>query len=225
MDSHVNLVILTPGNSVTPRYVRSLLDTLSLFSANNLTVSWQSQYSSNVADAREMTLNGTSESNILEKRPFCGQYTYDKLLWIDSDIVWSPQDALKLYQSDKDVISGVYLQPTGSVMAFTERFGGALTLEKLKEKGTTEPFEVFSTGLGFVCFKSGIFEQMDRPWFKQMTVPYEFEGTTINLPIMGEDLSLFERVNSLGYKVWLDPTIHCMHLKTVGITPEGILAI
>jgi hypothetical protein len=27
-------------------------------------------------------------------------------MWIDSDIAWEPEDVIKLYNSDKDVISG-----------------------------------------------------------------------------------------------------------------------
>ena len=49
----------------------------------------------------------------LDQQVFKGQ-EYDYILWLDDDIVFTPEDFEKLYKEDKDVISGLYLMANGS---------------------------------------------------------------------------------------------------------------
>ena len=88
--THINIIIATPGHSMMSVYVHSLLKLLDSLNAKGLTWAWSSEYSSHVGDAREMTLNGGSENSYTEQRPFKGEVTYDKILWIDSDITFNP---------------------------------------------------------------------------------------------------------------------------------------
>jgi hypothetical protein len=217
---HINLVIATPGHSMMTGYVKCLLATMDLLSQNNITVAWNSEYSSHVADAREITLSGTLQNVLTESRPFEGKITYDKILWIDSDITWNPQDVLKLYNSDKDIVSGAYLLSNGEVMAHKEKLGKPYTYNEVKEM--TEPVEIESAGFGFICFKSGIFEKMPRPWFQSFPVTTQVDGKDYTFNTIGEDMSLCYRAKDLGFKIWLDPTVRVIHHKTVKLTWEGI---
>lgn len=217
---HVNLVIATPGHSMMSGYVKCLLATMDLLSRNNLSVAWTSEYSSHVADAREVTLAGTHQNSLVERRPFEGNLTYDKILWIDSDITWEPEDVLKLYNSDKDIVTGAYLISTGDVMAYKEKLGKPYSYEEVKEM--TEPVEIYSAGFGFICFKSGIFESMPRPWFQSFPTETEIDGKPYVFNMIGEDISLCHRAKSLGFKIWLDPTVRVIHHKTVKLTWEGV---
>lgn len=219
MVNHVNLIICTPGHSVTSHYVRSFLATAQVLSENNITWGWASEYSSHVADAREMTLNGDNQNDVTETRPFKGKLTYDKILWIDSDISWTPQDVLRLYHSDKDMISGAYLMATGEVIAYKEVLGKSYLIDEVKEM--TEPVEIASAGFGFMCMKSGIFESLTRPWFQQVRTSITIDDVEYSFPIMGEDISLCQRAREKGYKVWLDPTVRLVHHKTMKLTWEG----
>lgn len=216
---HINLVILTPGHSVISDYLKSLLATIPLFSERGITWAHNMGYCSHVGDAREITLSGTRHNSIEENRPFSGQITYDKLLWIDSDISWKPEDVLKLYDSDKDIISGAYLLGTGGVAAYpTEGKSGYTPQEFLSLQ---EPTKVAGTGFGFICVKQGIFEQLSRPWFQSVmgTVTDE-NGVSTDFPIMGEDLSWCKRVTNLGYEIWLDPSVRLTHQKVAKLEWE-----
>jgi len=219
--THVNLMIVTPGRSMLRGYVECLLATAAYLAEKNITFGWSSKYSSNVYDSREISLSGTYENDISHSLPFGGEITYDKILWIDSDILWSPEDAYKLYISDKDVISGVYFQANGEIMAFTELFGAPLTMANIK--GKTEPFEIYAAGFGFVCFKQGVFESLSRPWFQMVSGTKVMNGVEVTLPIMGEDLSLFHRVKQLNYSIWLDPSVMAGHVKSVICTQNGMI--
>lgn len=214
---NVNVIICTPGHSMMTPYVKSLLALTDRLNQEGKTWAWSSEYSSMVSDAREMTLNGDNQNSITEQRPFKGQITYDTLLWIDSDIAFNPDDAMKLINSDKDIISGAYLLSSGEVTAYPEMLKGGYTYDQVL--AMTEPVKVAGVGFGFLAVKSGIFEQLSRPWFQAAMATTE-DGFTF--PIMGEDLSWCKRVTDLGYDVWFDPTVRVTHHKMMKLTWEGI---
>lgn len=220
MTNHVNLIIGTPGASMLPGYVQSLLATFDFLKSRGITVAWSSQYSSHVADAREMTVSGSTQNDIRNSKPFWGQVTYDKFLWIDSDIIFTPEDVLKAYESEFDVVAGAYMIANGDVVAYKELFGRSFTMDEVK--AMTEPQRIFGAGLGFFCMKSGIFEKMSRPWFQSVPGTVISDGEEFTFPIMGEDLSLCKRINDLGFEIWLDPSIKLIHHKTFKITWEGL---
>lgn len=219
--NHVNLVILTPGHSMMNSYVKSLLATTRMLDEKGISWAFSNDYCSHVADAREMTLSGTRTNDIFETRPFGGNLTYDKMLWIDSDIAWEPQDVLKLYESDKDIVSGAYILGDGSVASYRKMLSGPMSFEEVSN--LTELTEVDGAGFGFICFKSGIFENLSRPWFQSVTHPYVIDGIEHIIPIMGEDLSLCARVKKIGYKIWLDPTVRLVHHKVSKLTWNGVM--
>lgn len=217
---HANIIFCTPGHSLMGGYVKSLLQTIDVLRQKGITWGFSNEYSSHVADAREITLNGSNHNIISETRPFQGQITYDKLMWIDSDINWTPEDVLKLYESDKDIISGAYMLGSGEVVAYEKLFGRAYTYDEIKD--AKELMKVSSVGFGFVCIKPGIFEKMSRPWFQSVMGTATQDGKEYTFPILGEDLSFCKRATDMGYEIWLDPTVQLIHNKTMQITWQGI---
>ena len=216
---HVNLIIATPGHSVISPYVKCLLATAQELNKREITWAWSSEYSSHVADAREMTLNGGPENDPSDSRPFKGTLTYDKILWIDSDIIFTPDDVVKMYESDKDIVSGAYLLSDGTATAYKELFGPGFTFEEVKSM--TDPVQIHSAGFGFICMKQGIFEKMSRPWFQSVIGTNRYKDENYTFPIMGEDISMCHRIGQMGYEIWLDPTVRLIHQKTMKLTWEG----
>jgi hypothetical protein len=216
MIQHVNVVIATPGHSMMSSYVKSLLELTSKFNEEKITWAWSSEYSSHVADAREMTLNGSNHNEVNEQRPFKGAITYDKILWIDSDITFKAEDALALIKSDKDIITGAYLLGSGEVTVYKEILKQGYTFNEVKSM--TEPVKVAGCGFGFLAVKSGVFESMTRPWFQSVMVTTD-DG--FSFPMMGEDLSWCKRATDLGYDIWFDPNIKVTHNKMMKLTWDG----
>lgn len=217
---HVNLVIATPGHSVMSAYLRSLLAATRELDRRGISWAFSQEYSSHVADAREMTLNGGNQNIIKDSRPFRGEITYDKILWIDSDIMFTPEDVIRAYESPYDVVSGAYTLASGEVVAYDKLFGEAFTMNQVKEM--KEPRKIFGAGMGFFCMKSGIFESLSRPWFQSVPATALVDGEEFTFPIMGEDLSLCKRINDAGFEIWLDPEIKLIHHKTFKLTWEGL---
>jgi hypothetical protein len=218
--THINLLIATPGHSMLSGYVRSLLATMDTLKAKGISVGWTSEYSSHVADAREMTLNGGNQNEIKNTKPLKGEVTYDKILWIDSDIIFTPEDVIKAYESPFDVVSGAYTLASGEVVAYKELFGQGYTMEEVKN--LTDPVKIFGAGMGFFCVKSGVFESLSRPWFQSVPATKIIDGEEFTFPIMGEDLSLCKRINDAGFEIYLDPSIKLIHHKTFKLTWEGL---
>jgi hypothetical protein len=215
--NHINVIVATPGHSVMSGYVHSLLKLFDTLSEEGLTWAWSSEYSSHVGDAREMTINGDKENSYSEQRPFKGQVTYDKILWIDSDITFNPEDALTLIKSDKDIISGAYLLGSGEVTIYPKMLGPGYRYEEVKEM--TELIEVDGCGFGFVAVKYGVFESLTRPWFQSTTLKGE-DG--FDFHIMGEDLSWCKRVKDKGFEIWFDPSVKVTHNKMMKLTWDGV---
>jgi hypothetical protein len=222
MTTHVNLIIATPGHSMMASYVQSLLDTMNVLGEKGITCTFATGYSSHVADAREVTLSGTLENSLVENRPLQGNLTYDKILWIDSDIAWAPEDVLALYESDKDIVSGAYLLANGQVVAYEQLLGPAFTIDQVQNM--VEPIRIATCGFGFLCVKQGVFESLTRPWFQSAMVSHKdsITGEESTFPLMGEDMSWCKRATDAGFEIWFDPSVKVQHHKTMKLTWEGI---
>ena len=216
---HINIVIATPGYELTSFYIKSLLPTLEKISSEKISWAFVNEFSSHVADARERTISGGVLNDATQQIPFNDEITYDKIIWIDSDISWEVDDFIKLYESDKDIISGAYLQPNGAIPAYKKSPGKPLSYEEVLEM--KEPEEMDSVGFGFVAIKSGVFEKMTRPWFQSAEVSETINKTKYKYNILGEDLSWCIRAKNLGFKIWLDPSIKVTHHKIMKLTWEG----
>lgn len=201
---------------MVPAYVRSLLKTTYYLTQQGVTWNFMTEYSSHVADAREKTLGGTGFNNKNQRKPGDGQFTYDKIFWIDSDIEWEPEDFFRLLKSEKQVISGVYQMESEEVTVYPVPLGPPLhKRDILKMKA---PFTTRGVGFGFLAVASGVFERLERPWFSSTYVMIKDEQTgddKIIFPLMGEDTSWCEKVYQMGIDIWVDPLVRVGHQKTI----------
>jgi hypothetical protein len=217
---HVNLIIATPGHSVLSGYLRSLLAATQELNKRGISWAFSQEYASHVADAREITLNGDNRNDPTEQRPFKGEVTYDKILWIDSDIIFTPEDVIKSYESPYDIVAGAYMIASGEVVVYRKLFGPGLSKDEVMSM--TEPEKVFGAGMGFMAVKSGVFESLTRPWFQSPVVTTQIDEKDFTFPIMGEDLSFCHRAGEAGFEIWFDPSLKLIHHKTFKITWEGL---
>jgi hypothetical protein len=207
---HYDVVIATPGNSFVPGYMNSILMTVYALERAGLSWFFLNEQSSHVAIAREATVAGKDNwSNGRVTQPRNGEFTYNKLFWIDSDIQWGAPDFGALYYSDKDIISGCYLMADRTTPIFMNVLSPMLNESDLLKY--QEPFKAQGVGFGFLCVKSGVFEAMERPWFSFVGGAEEELGIKI---ILGEDIAWCVKARKAGFDIWVDPNVKVTHNKS-----------
>lgn len=215
---HYNVVIATPGAGMLPGYVRSLLKTVHFLEQENISWNFLTEYSSLVAHAREKTIGGTGYQDASNSKPGHGDWTYDKIFWIDSDIAWEPEDFFRLLNAKEDVMSGCYMMENKEVTVYPEALKSGMMAEEIMR--LKKPFTVRGVGFGFLAVRSGIFEKMSRPWFSQVEVEILNETTgepEYKFPLMGEDLSWCEKVHRMGIDIWVDPLVRLTHHTRIAL--------
>ena len=143
------------------------------------------------------------------------------LFFIDSDIVWNPEDFMRILglAAKRGIVCGAYSakrEPEELMVTFADENSAP------DEEGC---MEILSTGLGFTCIRRDIFEE----FAKSKTEMYHsgngrmildaFRLDTFERPDgikqgRGEDGAFFADIRSLGHKIWLDATLSLGHVGT-----------
>jgi len=211
---HYNIVIATPGRLLHNTYVGSLIETTKWLTARGLTYKFINCASSLVAHAREMTAIDEPHANWDTNEIGSGKYTYDRVVWIDSDISWGPEAFEKLITSEHEIISGMYYTQIGDMSVSVSRFApdgiSPINCKELDFFMVDEPIEVFGVGFGFISMKSGVFERMQRPWFRIERIDHPEKKIVLDI---GEDYSWCMNARRAGMKIMLDPSIKVDHHK------------
>lgn len=217
MVPHYNVVIATPAGSIKPAYVRSLVDSIKWLTAEGLSYHFVTQYSSFVPSARENTATDSFGADWEAKDFGAGKFTYDWILWVDSDISWKPKDIGTLITSDKEIVAGMMaVGRDGRIGAMRlNKEGHPVSLNAVDFLVAGEPEEVDGVSFGFLAVKAGVFEKMSRPWFR--IVETSISGA--DYPVMfGEDYSWCRSAVEVGFKIWLHPLVRVEHHKEVIFT-------
>lgn len=218
MVEHVDVLIATPGSMMEAAYVRSLVNTITALQKESISYRFLNQYTSRVAAAREATAMDSTYLDAFNKSPLHGVVTYNKIFWIDSDISWTPEDFMRLYVSTQPIVSGLYLSDHGVPMFAPIGAPSDFSLKTAMSSFT--PVEIEAVGFGFICVASGVFESMERPWFRDQffTTTDPVTGNEMFIPY-GEDFSWCHSARSVGHKIYLDPQVKVTHHKKVSIKP------
>lgn len=159
---------------------------------------------------------GADISRGKDQKPFNGKIDYDYIMWIDSDIVFTPQQFHKLLEHKKNIVSGIYLMDDRKHFATCEDWDEEyfkkhghfqfITQEDIQGKGVL--IEVAYTGMGFMLVKRGVYETMEYPWFK----PIEKKiGSMVDFTM--EDVTFCLRAKENGFVIFIDPIIRVTHEK------------
>ena len=209
---HYDVLIATPGKLLHAEYVESLVNTIRWMETKGLSYKFLNKQSSFIPSGRELVATDSYDFNWDSKEVGSGAYTYGKIFWIDSDIEWSVEDFARILASPFDVLGGMYATaPDGTVAV--ARFDEKRRPKKTNEVDffmNEEMTEVFGLGFGFIAMKSGVFESMDRPWFKIEQMQWDELTFTVNV---GEDYSWCMNARRNGYKIWVDPGVKVKHHK------------
>ena len=136
---------------------------------------------------------------------------FSHVLWLDADMIFSPDILEDLAFSGKRFISGVAAarRPPHMICLFRD-----LDLNSLKhvepEELTGEPFEI--AGCGFACVL------IETESLRAVCLAHK----TCFLPMAdyGEDLAFCLRARQMGYKIFADPAVRLGHIGHNAVWPE-----
>jgi hypothetical protein len=216
---HYDVLIATPGAKMESAYVRSLVPTLAECDKRDISYRWLNAGSSLVHHARELTCSGGEGMtlNPHDRGPVGDKVTYNKIFWIDSDISWTPEQFFRIYDSDYEVTCGAYLLADGTTTS-VHAWGKPGGMSKSEIKRMKEPLKIQSAGFGFIAMKSGVFERLERPWFKHFEQEVPTQNGKKVVDSIGEDISWCIRAYQAGIDIYFDPKVLVNHTKTVSIT-------
>ncbi len=155
--------------------------------------------------------------------PWGGEVDYDYMLWIDSDVVFRFEDFQALLAHKVDMVGGLYLMADNQRYAAVEHMDEAM-FQRQGEFEFLTPAMVESRkglvpvdycGFGFVLVRRGIFEKLEYPWFRPITV--EICGCS---EFTSEDVGFCLMAKKAGLQMMVDPQVVVGHEKAVVLAPQ-----
>ena len=227
----MKIMFCLPGREHSSTFLKCWTDLVQECNNKEIEYELKQGYSSMVHQARSLCLEGVPFLGENQK-PFLGR-PYDYIMWIDSDMVFKPEDVFRLIQKDKDIISGLYkihnsnnsfaarkkaipnntrIKNIGYIEEITELYP---FITEQDVRNTTEPISVDYIGMGFVLIKRGVIEKLKYPWFRSEISTLYVEEENISIKeLNSEDSQFCFDLKLNGFDIWIDPTVRVGHEKT-----------
>jgi len=245
----VTIQLCTPtGGTITEGYVKSLFRIMAAFKGKHV-VNWCTWSGGDIYVARNFCLIppapelGPAVKLFAERKPWNGKVEYDRILWVDSDVTFSPADVENIIGHDVDVCTGLVKRDFN---VFALKFYGKLDSglsamadvveyargedgeaingfdEFLKLRDERGLVEVGGCGGAFLCIKRGVYEAIPYPWYRTRNLRQiekdeagkDFLAAELDLT---EDLGFSETLKEAGFRIWADPMVRPTHEKRIGL--------
>ena len=208
-----------PGREYSREFLLAWSDLLMQATAKGHLMMISQQYSSVVHFARAKCLGGDVRKGP-DQKPFQGEVDYDVMMWIDSDVVFRPDDFFALLESPHEVTAGLYmmenLQEFATVKDWDEDFflknGHFKFLRPDDIVGAPQYVPVAYTGMGWMMIRKGVVESLKYPWFFS---PLQTVGSLVDMN--SEDVSFCRAVTDAGFTIHVDTKVRVGHQKLVTI--------
>ena len=196
----VKVVFCMPGRQYSREFLLAWSDLLMQASSRGHQIMISQQYSSVVHFARAKCLGGDVLKGP-DQKPFQGGVDYDTMMWIDSDIVFKPEDFFALLESPHDVTAGMYmmedLQHLATVVV-----------------GAPQYVPVAYTGMGWMMIRRGVVENLKYPWFySDLQRINSVDSPSPLVDMNSEDVSFCRALQAAGHAIHVDTKIRVGHQK------------
>lgn len=186
----VDYVFCLPGLNFSDNYLHSWTSSLVMLQQElKCSFTWEIFYCAEVAETR----------NILVKKAL--QHNPQKIIFIDDDMVWTPEDLKLLITSNNPINTGFYLNRHNLVVAINNNL--PLLPQQIIDVQTD--LDLQSVGFGFIAIKKEVFDLIPYPWFQSGHSP---SGTTY-----GEDYYFCAKARSYNFQIKGNTAIKVGHEK------------
>lgn len=212
----LNIIFCIPGNNFSNIFLNCWTNLVFYCLNNNINPILANAYDSNVYFVRSKILGG-STLNGTNQKPFNDTIKYDYIMFIDSDIVFKPEDFAKLLNMNVNIASGCYLMDGGTEYCIVENLNNTyfldnghyefISLDGLRCK--TDNFLVDYCGMGFMLIKYNVIEKLTYPWFSPKTIQFNDNITEF----ASEDVSFCLSLKDKGFSISVNPSVKVGHEK------------
>lgn len=200
------ILIATPClyGKVDAYYVHSLCESIKLGLQHNLAIN-----AVFLADESILTIARNELINLAYRE------NYDGMVFIDDDELWEPKALIEILLSKKDVIALPVVNKGDKKVEFNVYFDK----NKITKDETDGYFKVKKVGTGFVKLSRRVIvdlcESNPEILFRGKKLKNVFEFAYVNDSFVGEDILLCQKINELGYPIWVNPkeTVYHMGVK------------
>jgi hypothetical protein len=142
-------------------------------------------------------------------------------MWIDSDVVFRPDDFFALLESPHDVTAGLYMMENMQEFAVvknwdTDYFAKNGSFKFLRPDdivGAPQYVQVAYAGMGWMMIRKGVVEDLKYPWFYS---PLEVISDSV-VDMNSEDVSFCKALEAAGHPVYIDTKVRIGHQKSLVI--------
>jgi len=211
------VIFCIPGRVFSNNFLKSWTELNNWCFTNNITPILANDYNPVVYYARNQCLGGDTLKGVNQK-PFQGKVEYDYIMWIDSDMVFTPSDFKTLLDMDKPIASGLYKTKNDNNYATVVKMEKADYIEKgsyefLDDKllkMLPNSFRVDYTGFGWILFKKGVLETLKYPWFR----PYWYNFDKNIKEFTSEDVGICKSLREEGHLIYVNKKLIIGHEKS-----------
>ena len=214
MSRYMKIVFCLPGKEYSREFLMSWTELMMQATSKGHQCMVSQNYSSVVHFARAKCLGGDVTAGP-DQKPFQGKVDYDAIMWIDSDIVFKPEDFFSLLESPHDVTAGMYMMEDMKNYAIVKEWdeeyfkkNGTFEFVKAEDmaKATNRYMKVAYSGMGWMLMRKGVLEEVKYPWFYG-----DLQKIGVMQDMMAEDVALCRKLN----EIYVDTTIRVGHQKKV----------
>lgn len=225
----MQILFCLPGNSFSSNFLLSWSMLIDSCYKKNINIVLAPGVSAHVALARSKCL-GYSPLGGANQLPFQGKIEYDYIMFLDSDILFKPDDFFALLESPHDVTSAIYMMQDNKNFATCQKwdteyfmkngtfeFLTPTAVEAYKKNALSKYMPIAYTGLGFTLIKKGILEKLKYPvfWSELQTIPSNDSTKPDAVDMPSEDVSLFLNLKKVGITSYVDTSVRVGHEKLV----------
>jgi hypothetical protein len=208
------IIFCLPGSNFSNHFLKSWTETVTAMPSMGITPIVSMAQDSVVYYARNKCLGG----DVLKGRhqiPWQGQIKYDYQMWIDSDMVWSPDHIKQLISHNLPIVAGSYPLQGGKKLAcvpvMDDLYYARHGTYQFADPSRTGLVKVDYTGFGFILIKHGVVEELEYPWFRP--IYSEIGGTAYDF--CSEDVGICMQMRRAGYDIHVDYDCRIGHQKTI----------
>lgn len=189
-------------DEVHPHTVIALMDTMALLREKGISHDFAFQIGGTLCGGRNAAVAGLLAGKA------------NRLLFIDSDMIWKPEDVIRLLAMSTvmDIVVAAYPTRSEPPTFFIRVQDG--TKIPLNEHGCAA---IDGMGMGLSIIHRRVLEEMSAKaplvrYMMQDPLPWVFKFEVHDGQFRGEDVGFFEDARKLGYQCWLDPAISPGHV-------------